>query len=133
MSTWTAPASTVRVSLPMFKKRFIFILIRVPPSATPHGAVEWFDPTARTGDGYLSGFFKTEMMSSGEFASTIACGCETKSPNQFVTVRSDTVASSFDECLHSARAARIPDFGGFHRENRPIIVPLRAVRRNDFA
>ena len=30
--------------------------MRVPPSATPHLAVEWFDPTARTGEGNRSGW-----------------------------------------------------------------------------
>jgi hypothetical protein len=65
---------------------FIFdILISVPPSAVPQGEVEWFEPTARTGDGYCSGFLMTAMMSSTEAASTITAGLETMSPNQFVT------------------------------------------------
>src|SRR5437667_8347556 len=66
---------------------FIFdIWMSVPPSAVPHGDVEWFDPTARTGDGYFCGFFTTAMMSSTVVASTTTAGCEVMLPNQLVTV-----------------------------------------------
>ncbi len=61
--------------------------ISVPPSATPHGAVEWFEPTARTGEGYFAGFFITSTMSATELASTIIWGWETTSPNQLATSR----------------------------------------------
>ena len=61
-------------------------MMRVPPSTTPQGAVEWFEPMARTGEGYFTGSFRMETTSAVELASTTTCGCETKSPNQFVTV-----------------------------------------------
>src|SRR5689334_7041748 len=43
---------------------------------------------ARRGEGYFEGFFTTFTISFTECASTIACGCQTRSPNQLVTVRS---------------------------------------------
>src|ERR1700761_1844453 len=64
----------------------IFIRISVPFSATPQGAVEWLEPTARTGAGYFTGSFITATMSSTLFASTMTWGWETIFPNQFVTV-----------------------------------------------
>src|SRR5262249_48263705 len=88
---WIAPASAIREFVVMFRMRFIFILISVPPSATPQGAVEWFEPTARIGAGYWLGFLKTLTMSSTVFASTITLGCDTTSPNQLVTVKSDMI------------------------------------------
>src|SRR5215472_12637911 len=81
-----APACTVRLSAPIFRIWFIFIRMRVPLSATPQAAVEWFEPTARTGEGYVAGSFITRTMSSTEFASTTTAGWETMLPNQFVTV-----------------------------------------------
>src|SRR5260370_14922253 len=82
-----APACTVTVSLPISRMLFILdILIRVPPSATPTGAVEWLEPTARTGEGYWFGFFRILIMSSTEVASTTTRGCEIRSPNQLVIV-----------------------------------------------
>src|ERR1700726_2966959 len=81
-----APACAVIVSLVISRMAFIFdILISVPPSAVPHGEVGWFEPTARTGDGYRPGFFKTAIMSSTEAASTMTAGWEVMFPNQFVT------------------------------------------------
>ena len=48
-----APPCAVTVSLVISRMAFIFdISISVPPSAVPHGDVEWFEPTARTGEGY---------------------------------------------------------------------------------
>src|SRR5271169_4322198 len=82
-----APACAVTVALVMSRMAFIFdIWISVPPSAVPQADVEWFDPTARTGAGYLSGFFRTVTMSLTEVASTMTAGCETMFSNQFVTV-----------------------------------------------
>ena len=57
----------------------------VPPSVTPQGAVEWFEPTARTGAGYFTGSFSTATMSSTELTSTMTLGCEIRSPNQLLT------------------------------------------------
>ena len=74
MSMCRAPASTVIVSGPMFRIRFIFIRISVPPSATPQGEVEWLEPTARTGDGYFAASFRTATISSTELASTMTLG-----------------------------------------------------------
>src|ERR1035441_7690674 len=83
---YRAPACAVTVSLEISRMAFIFdILISVPPSAVPQGDVEWFDPTARTGDGYWAGFFRTATMSSTEAASTTTAGWEVIFPNQFVT------------------------------------------------
>src|ERR1039457_2239326 len=82
-----APACTVTVSVPISTMRFILdILIRVPPSATPTGEVEWLEPTARTGEGYWSGSIRILTMSLTEVASTTTRGCETRSPNQLVIV-----------------------------------------------
>src|ERR1039458_1218439 len=82
-----APPCTVTVSLVISRTAFIFdILISVPPSAVPQGDVEWFEPTARTGEGYWPGFFKTATMSSVEAASTMTAGCDVMFPNQLVTV-----------------------------------------------
>src|SRR5690242_8167078 len=61
------------------------ITIRVPPSATPQGVVEWLEPTALTGLGYFSVSFRTEMISSTLSASTTTCGDDTMLPNQFCT------------------------------------------------
>lgn len=70
-----APPCAVTASLVTLTMAFIFdILISVPPSAVPQGEVEWFEPTARTGDGYWPGFFKTAMISSTEAASTTTAG-----------------------------------------------------------
>ena len=92
MSMCRAPASTVIVSAPMSRIRFIFIRISVPPSATPQGEVEWLEPTARTGDGYFAASFRTATMSSTELASTMTLGCETMSPNQLMTSGSAIVS-----------------------------------------
>src|SRR5215469_1281912 len=81
-----APACTVRLSAAIFRIWFIFIRMRVPLSATPQAAVEWFEPTARTGEGYVAGSLITRTMSSTEFASTTTAGWETMLPNQLVTV-----------------------------------------------
>src|SRR5271166_1050975 len=85
MSMCRAPASTVMVSVPICRIRFIFIRSSVPASATPQGAVEWLEPTARTGAGYFAGSFSTATMSSTELTSTMTLGCEIRSPNQLVT------------------------------------------------
>src|SRR5215472_6619684 len=66
---------------------FIFAMrMRVPPSAVPQGEVEWFEPTARTGEGYCAGFFRIATISSTEAASATTAGWELMFPNQFVTV-----------------------------------------------
>src|SRR5581483_4878926 len=90
MSMYRAPAWAVTVSGPTSRIWFIpFILITVPPSATPQRDVEWFEPTPRTGEGYFAGSFRIATISSTDFASTITCGCDTTSPNQLLICAMD--------------------------------------------
>src|SRR5690349_3185982 len=82
-----APPCAVTVSAVMEVMPAIFsILRRVPPSAVPQGEVEWLEPTARTGAGYLSGLLRMATMSWTDEGSTTTAGWETMFPNQFVTV-----------------------------------------------
>src|ERR1700730_8849515 len=74
------------------------ILITIPSSATRQRAVEWLVPMARTGEGYWPGFSKIAAMLSAEAASTTAFGCDTKSPNQFVTVVSGIGTAPLTTC-----------------------------------
>src|SRR5947207_15944691 len=82
-----APPCAVTVSDVTGPMAFILvILMSVPPRQVPQGEVEWFEPTARTGDGYLTGSFRTATISATDPASTITAGCDVMFPNQFVTV-----------------------------------------------
>src|ERR1035437_7663552 len=111
----------------MLRIWFIFIRISVPPSATPHGAVEWLDPTARTGEGYFTGSFMTATMSSTEFASTITLGCETILPNQFVTVFVAMNSSGLDKVR---LAGKHQNQVGQNRRARDLAAMVRRCERS---